>query len=154
MTEEIIAYRVGDHLLCPKHYQMAVKILSVHDIELPAQPVKGGEIESFVCNQCKDIDKPINADEAGKVIYLRERINRVGLLDKVDSALEHHIESEKDTKDEIDMIREIVKINRRAKFIQKTIHLAWEGRRLNRKNIVTLQNFFDDLRENLTHYGR
>jgi hypothetical protein len=66
MSEEIIAYRVGDHFLCPKHYQMSEKILSVHHIELPAQPIKDGEIESFVCNQCEDIDKPINGDEGGE----------------------------------------------------------------------------------------
>jgi DNA repair protein RadC len=56
-TEEIIAYRVGDDFLCPKHYQMSVKILSVHEIDLPAQPVKKGEIENFVCRQCESLGK-------------------------------------------------------------------------------------------------
>ena len=149
MSKEIIAYRIGDHFLCPKHYQMSVKILSVHNIELPAQPVIDGEIESFVCNQCEDIDKPINGDEGGKVVYLQEKINRTGLLNKVESELKDFIESEKHRDTEIDMIRQIVKISRRAKFAQKTLHLACEGRPLSRKNIATFRNFFDDLGEKL-----
>jgi hypothetical protein len=149
MSEEIIAYRVGDHFLCPKHYQISVRILSVHDIELPAQPIKDGEIESFVCDQCKDIDKPKNRDEERKVVYLRERIDPVGLLDKVDSAMKHFIESEERARTETDMIGEIAKISRRAKFIQKTLHLAWEGHHLSRKNIATLRQFFNDLGQKL-----
>jgi hypothetical protein len=149
MTEKIIAYRVGDYFLCPDHYQMSVRILSVHNIELPAQAIKEGEIQDFVCNQCEDTGKSMSGNEGEKVVYLQERINRVGLLDKVNDILECLTKSEKSTKAEIDMAGEISKINRRAKFIQKTLHLAWEGRRLSRKNITTLQNFFDNLRENL-----
>jgi hypothetical protein len=59
------------------------------------------------------------------------------------------MENERLTKSEIDMIGEIPKINRKAKFIQKTLHLACEGRPLSRKNIVTLRNFFDNLGEKL-----
>jgi hypothetical protein len=92
--EEIIAYRVGDHFLCPKHYELSAKILKVHDIELPAQPIKKGEIETFVCRQCKD-----TADEKGAVVGLpskrmiepmrktlgkRESINLLALQDIVE----------------------------------------------------------------------
>ncbi|MBM4305718.1 MAG: hypothetical protein FJ115_02035 [Deltaproteobacteria bacterium] len=47
----------------------------------------------------------------------------------------------------LDVIGKIDKINRKARFIKKTLHLASEGRRLNRKNILTLQSFFNDIGE-------
>lgn len=91
MSEEIIAYRVGDHFLCPKHYQMSVKILSVHDIELPAQPVKEGEVENCVCRQCEDIAEERDAatplpqkkmiEPRRKTLSKREKINLLTLED-------------------------------------------------------------------------
>jgi hypothetical protein len=53
--QEIIAYQVGEHLLCPQCYEKNLKILSVHEIELPAKPAKREDIEGFVCDQCKVI---------------------------------------------------------------------------------------------------
>lgn len=53
--KEIVAYRVGEELLCPECYNKNVKILSVHEIELPGKPMKREDIRGFVCGQCKTI---------------------------------------------------------------------------------------------------
>lgn len=37
-----------------------------------------------------------------------------------------------------------IKMSRKAKFIKRTLHNALEGRRLNRKNLLTLQIFFEN----------
>ena len=91
MSEEIIAYRVDDHFLCPKHYQMSAKILAVHEIKLPAQPVKEGEIESLICRQCKDAADEREAaillspketiEPARKTLSKREKVNLTRVQD-------------------------------------------------------------------------
>jgi hypothetical protein len=149
MAEEIITYRVGDHFLCPKCYQRSVKILSVHNIELPAQSIKKGDIENFVCQQCEDMNKLANGEEEKNFVYFEERIDVTGLMDKVNSAFRDFTESEKHIKAETDMIGEITQIRRKGKFIEKTLRRAYEGRPLSRKNIVTLRNFFNNFGEKL-----
>ena len=141
-SEEIIAYRVGDHFLCPEHYQRSVKILSVHEIELPAKPVKECDIESFTCSQCEDL-KEI------KDLSKNNEKEATALSDRVKNALEEMANIEKHMKSKIDMIGEIAGKSRKAKFIKKTLHLACEGRPLSRKNVLTFRDFFDDFGEKL-----
>ena len=138
--EKIIVYRVGDHFLCPEHYQRAVKILSVHEIELPAKPVKEGDIESFTCSQCEDLKE--NED-----LRKNDEKGVTALSDRVKNALEETANIEKHMKSKINMIDEIAGKSRKAKFIKKTLHLACEGRPLSRKNVLTFRDFFDDFGE-------
>jgi hypothetical protein len=55
-NQEIIAYRTGDHFLCPGCYERTIKILAVNEIEPPpAEAVNKGDIESFICRQCESM---------------------------------------------------------------------------------------------------
>jgi hypothetical protein len=54
--DEVFAYRVGEKLLCPACRELNVKILAVHEIySTPSKAIKRGDIEGFVCDQCKVI---------------------------------------------------------------------------------------------------
>lgn len=76
-SEEIIGYRVGDHLLCPECYQRSVKILSVHDLELPAKHVIKKDIKGFICNQCEIIKGD------AKVLYIEKKRELEALQEQV-----------------------------------------------------------------------
>ncbi len=89
---EIMGYRVGDHFLCPGCYERAIKILSVHDLNLPAKPVTKKEIEGFICNQCETI-----VGDA-KVLYIEKKKELEAVREQVhqmESALPHrYVKSE------------------------------------------------------------
>jgi hypothetical protein len=143
---EIIAYQVGDHFLCPACYEKTVKILSVHELELSAAPVKKGDIQNFTCKHCeekKNTEKLIDEIE-------RKKKERDAALREV---IIHNIERIKETGDnlkrKLNITGEIKVMRRKAKFIKKTLQRASEGRPLTRKNLHTLLNFFGNIGEEL-----
>ncbi|MBM4277277.1 MAG: hypothetical protein FJ130_05245 [Deltaproteobacteria bacterium] len=69
------------------------------------------------------------------------------LLIDINSLMKMKTSSKEYREFKYDVIGEIDKMNRKARFIKKTLHLASEGRRLNRKNILTLQSFFNNIGE-------
>ena len=145
-AEEIIGYRVGDHFLCPSHYQMSVKILAVHEIELPAEAIKKGDIESLVCSRCENERNPRNLiqdlEREEKKRILAARYVIIDSIEKIERI-------RGDARRSINMMREIDVMRRKARFIKKTLRLAGEGRPLTRKNLLTLQDFFSNLGEKL-----
>lgn len=60
-NKEIIAYRIGEGLFCPDCYEKGARTLkAVQDpnepeVKFPSKAIKKGEIEGFVCRQCKAI---------------------------------------------------------------------------------------------------
>ena len=76
-VEDIIAYRVADHFLCPACYELSVKILAVHEIKFPGEPVKKGDIKSFICNHCEDIKGD------AKVLYIEKKLELEVLQESV-----------------------------------------------------------------------
>jgi len=160
-NQEIIGYSVGDHFLCPGCYERSVKILAVHEIGLPAKAIKRGDIESFICRQCESMkelsEMKVPSDSVtetlakGKATSSRrqEKKDISGLQDTVIKNLEEMTKKEEFAKAQTNMIGEIVRINRKVKFIKRTLHTACEGRPLSRKNILTLRDFFDNFGEKL-----
>jgi hypothetical protein len=160
-NQEIIGYSVGDHFLCPGCYERSVKILAVHEIELPAKPIKKGDVEILICRQCEnmkewsEMEVPSNsvtempAKEKATSSRRQEKKDISGLQDTVIKNLEEMMKKEEFAKAQTNMIGEIARISRKVKFIKRTLHTACEGRPLSRKNILTLRDFFDNLGEKL-----
>lgn len=134
-NEEIIAYRVGDHFLCSEHYQRSVKILSVHEIDLPAKPIKKGDIDNFVCTMCEELIEDAT----------REEEDHHDLQNKVYKAIKEVEDKKNYIQDMIKMTGEITKISRKAKFIRRTLHSVSKDRPLTRRNILNLRTFYDNL---------
>jgi hypothetical protein len=61
MSEEIIAYRVGEGLFCPDCYEKGARTLKAvqrpedPEVKFPSKPIKVGDIRIFICEQCKTI---------------------------------------------------------------------------------------------------
>jgi len=110
-VEDIIAYRVADHFLCPACYELSVKILAVHEIKLLGEPVKKGDIKSFICNHCEDIKGD------AKVLYIEKKLELEALQESVQqmrSVLPYRFREARSLLDLEDMI---VNCNRKISFV-------------------------------------
>ena len=88
MSEEIIAYRIGESLYCPNCYEKAAKTLKAvqkpedPQVTFPAKPIKVGDISIFICNDCKAI-KGIH-EFSGEIVKISERKSLIDLEDMME----------------------------------------------------------------------
>ena len=58
MSEDIIAYRIGESLFCPDCYEESAKRLKAvqnpedPQVTFPSKPIKTGDVKIFACNEC------------------------------------------------------------------------------------------------------
>jgi len=92
MSEEIIAYRIGESLFCPDCYEKSTKRLKAvqnpEDLQVtfPSKPIKAEDIRVFICNDCKTIKG--NDILTGEKIEIPERKDLNDLLDMIDDSVE------------------------------------------------------------------
>lgn len=56
MEKEVFAYRIGEGLFCPDCINETEKLLPKDSkVQLPKIPVMLGDINLFICNQCKKV---------------------------------------------------------------------------------------------------
>ncbi len=87
-SEEIIAYRIGEGLFCKDCYEEAARTLKAvqnpedPQVMIPGKPIKAGDVEIFICKQCKTL-KGIN-EPSEKQVEIPRKKDLSGLRDMVE----------------------------------------------------------------------
>jgi hypothetical protein len=91
MSEEIIAYRIGESLYCPDCYEKAAKTLKAvqhpedPQVTFPVKPIKVGDISVFICNECKIIKGVYRFSE--EIVEIPERKSLIDLEDMMEEGI-------------------------------------------------------------------
>lgn len=116
-NEEIIGYRIGKGYYCVSCYEKAVRDLkAVQDPEesgvtFPTKPIKKGNIEGFICKQCKTIKGD------ARILYIEKQREFETLSEKVQqmrSGLPYRFKEPRNLLDLEDMI---VNCSQRISFV-------------------------------------
>lgn len=88
MSEEIIAYRIGEGLFCPDCYEEGARRLKQvqnpqdPQVTFPSKPIKKGDIGIFICEKCKTIK---GTDEStGEKIEILKRGDLIEFSDMIE----------------------------------------------------------------------
>lgn len=124
--DEIFAYRIGEGLFCPKCYEEAEKNLPKDSgIKMMGKPIKKEDLSLYICLQCKAIK------------HFSGKGFKIGRIDEKNHEFKHN------------ELGEVIKMRRRATFIERRLRAAKEGRPLIRRDVLVLFNFFGSIRATL-----
>ena len=91
MSEDIIAYRIGESLFCPDCYEESAKRLKAvqnpedPQVTFPSKPIKAGDVSVFICNDCKTIKGTDRL--TGEKVEIPKRKNLIDLCDMVENCI-------------------------------------------------------------------